>query len=116
LIELAAAILESPAYAKILPSDLGQIRDRALVTQHGEEAITELQELEAGIAIADDVVTVARQEVGFDCGGLAKLNEAAAPFEKLVIAPWLKKFDENGVETVKVFKMIGAGPFDGPLA
>lgn len=36
--ELAQALLEMPGYSKILPSDLDQIRDRALVAQHGEEA------------------------------------------------------------------------------
>jgi hypothetical protein len=45
--ELAQGFLEAPEYAK----------------QHGEEAFTELADLEAGIKIADDVITAAREEV-----------------------------------------------------
>jgi hypothetical protein len=93
--ELAQAFLEAPSYSKILPSSLQQIHDRALKAAHGEEAITELHDLEAGIKIADDVITAAREEVAQEVGGIAKLNAAAAPYEKMQSAAWLRKFGEE---------------------
>jgi hypothetical protein len=99
-------------YAKVLASDLDQIRERALTVQHGEEAIAELQELEAAIKVADDVIKVAREEVAFDVGGNAKLDAAAAPYEKAATAPWLRKYrrytpgsddSDKGVEVIGVW-------------
>jgi hypothetical protein len=104
--ELVQVFLEMPGYAKVLSSDLDQIRERALRAQHGDEAFAEVAELADGIKIADDIIVAARQEIGFDVGGLARLNEAAAPFEKAATAPWLKKFTENGVEVVRRFKIV----------
>ena len=48
---------------------------------------------------------MALQAIGFDVG-LAKLNAAA---EQAATAPWLKRFNENGVKIVRVFKMIFKG-------
>ena len=72
-----------------------------------------MERLETGIAIADDVIAVARQEIAFDVGGLARLNAAAEPYERASVAPWLKKFNEDGKEVVRVLRMIGNGPWDG---
>ena len=44
---------------------------------------------------------------------VAKLNAAAEPYEKAATAPWLKRFNEDGVEAVRVFKLIGNGQWDG---
>jgi hypothetical protein len=40
-------------------------------------------------------------------GGLAKLDEAAKPYEKLLGAAWLRKFSEGGSEVVKSFQVNG---------
>jgi hypothetical protein len=93
--ELAQAFLEAPEYAKVLPSDLEAIHERALKQQHGEAALTELAELESAIKIADDTITAAREEVAHEVGGTAKLDTAAAPFEKMQGAAWLRKFGEE---------------------
>src|SRR5262249_4568749 len=61
--ELVQAFFEAPEYSKILPSDLAQIRNRALRSQHGDDAIDELKQLDAGIALADRVVRMAREEL-----------------------------------------------------
>jgi hypothetical protein len=90
--ELQQAFLEVPSYAKVLPSVLDEIRERALKAQHGEDEIAEVQKIEDAVRIAEDTVVVARQEVAFDVGGLAKFNEAAAPYEKAATAPWLRKY------------------------
>jgi hypothetical protein len=91
--ELQQAILEMPEYSKVLPTDLEAIHMRALKQQHGEEAITELANLEAGIRITDDVITAARDEVAQEVGGTAKLDAAAEPYLKMQGAAWLRKFD-----------------------
>jgi hypothetical protein len=101
--ELQQAFLEAPEYSKILPTDLEAIRMRALKQQHGEEAITELADLEAGIKTADDTIAAAREEVALEVGGIAKFDEAAKPYEMLQSAPWLKKFTTNGVDEVRAF-------------
>ena len=74
-----------------------------LRAQHGDEAIAEIEESDR-IAIAEDVTVVALQAIGFDVRGLAQLNAAA---EQAATAPWLKRFNENGVKVVRVFKMNG---------
>ena len=90
--ELARAFLELPEYSKILPSDLDRIRDLALTAQHGAEALADQRELEVGVAIAERVVALARQEVAADAGGPQKFDAAAAPYEKAASAPWLRKY------------------------
>jgi hypothetical protein len=105
--ELAQAFLEAPEYAKLLPGDLNAIAERTLRQQHGEAAFDELRDLEAGIAIAEDTITAAREEVASEVGGLAKLDEAAKPYEKLLGAAWLRKFSEGGSEVVKSFQVNG---------
>jgi hypothetical protein len=104
--ELQQAFLEAPEYSKVLPTDLEAIHMRALKQQHGE-TITELANLEAGIKIVDDVITAARDEVAQEVGGTAKLDAAAAPYEKMQSAAWLRKFNENGSDVVKSFHIVG---------
>src|SRR5262249_29885783 len=100
--ELVQAFLESPEYSKLLPSDLAQIRDRALRTQHGDDAVAELEQVEAGIGQADRAVRMACAELGIEAGvDLAKFNEAAKPYENAP-APWLRKCWENGKEVIRV--------------
>lgn len=106
--ELAQAFLEAPQQAKILPSSLRQIHDHALRAQHGEGTFAELADLEAGIKIADTTIAAAREEIAFEVGGTAKVDEAAKPFEKMAGAPWLRKFgDELGASTLRATKAIG---------
>ena len=70
--ELALAITEMPpALSGMLETDHARLLDRALQAKHGE-AVTELQELEGGVAITEHVVSVAREEIAQDVGGLAK--------------------------------------------
>jgi len=93
--ELMQAFLEMPEYSKVLPSDLAQIRDRALRAQHGDDAVNELEEEDRGIALADRALRMAREELAVEAGvDLAKFNEAAAPFEKQA-GPWLKKTSDG---------------------
>jgi hypothetical protein len=102
--ELVQAFLEMPEYSKLLPADLAQIRDRTLRAQHGDEVVDELEQLEAGIIQADRTLRMAREELAIEAGiGLAKFNEAAAPYERAA-GPWLKKWRENGVEMVRVVR------------
>jgi hypothetical protein len=93
--ELQQAILEAPEHSGLLPSDIEAVHVRALKQQHGEEAFTELAQLEGAIKVADDVVKAAREEIAFEVGGNAKLDEAAAPYEKMAGAAWLKKVDNE---------------------
>jgi hypothetical protein len=93
--ELQQAFLEAPEHSKLLPSDLERVRERALRAQHGDEAFTELHDLEAGIAIAADVVAAARETIALDVGGVAALDTAAAPYEKMQDAAWLRKFGDE---------------------
>jgi hypothetical protein len=105
--ELQQAILEVPEFSGLLRSDIERLHDSALKAQHGEEALTELRDLETGIKIASDTIEAAREEVANEVGGIAKLNTAAAPYEKLQSAAWLKKFMTDGVEEVRSFHVIG---------
>jgi hypothetical protein len=89
--ELAAAILEMPGYASIHASDLKRLSDHVLEAQHGAEVIGELRSLEEGIAIAEPVLPMAREEIAQEVGGIAQFDAAAAPFEKAAVAPWLRK-------------------------
>jgi hypothetical protein len=106
-LELRQAILEVPEFSGLLRSDIERLHESALKAQHGEEALAELRDLETGIKIADDTITKAREEVAFEVGGVAKLDAAAKPYEKLLGAAWLKKFNENGSEVVKSFHVRG---------
>ena len=100
--ELVQAFFEAPEYSKILPSDLAQIRDRALRAQHGDDAVDELEEVDRGIALADRAVRMAREELAVEAGvDLAKFNEVAKPYENAP-APWLRKCWENGKEVIRV--------------
>jgi hypothetical protein len=105
--ELVQGILEEPKFSGVLPSDFERLRDRALREQHGDRAIAELVDLEAGIAIADGAITAAREEIAQDVGGLAKFNAAAEPFEKTMGVLWLRKtLGADGTAAVKVFKQV----------
>ena len=98
------AFFEAPEYSKILPSDLAQIRDRALRAQHGDDAVDELEEVDRGIALADRALRMAREELAVEAGvDLAKFNEAAKPHERPA-GPWLKRVKQNGVEEVRVLR------------
>src|SRR5262245_20100211 len=111
--ELVQAFLELPDYAKVLPSDLEQIRERALVAQHGEQALAEQREFEEGVAIAEDTIAAAREAVAHDAGGLEKFNTFAAPYERAATAPWLRKIMKDGVERIEVFKIIDNSGWGG---
>src|SRR5262245_17548728 len=89
--DLAAAILQAPAYSKVLASDLERLRDHALRTQHGDKALSEQRDLESGIAIVEQVLPLARDAIAQDVGGGAALAKAAAPYERAATAPWLRK-------------------------
>jgi hypothetical protein len=71
---------------------------------------SELRDLEAAIATADDVVTAAGETVAQDVGGSAAFEAAAAPHIKTTGAPWLRKGRDGGDE---IFKRVGDGRFDG---
>src|SRR5262245_15965170 len=93
--DLAAAILQAPNYSKVLPSDLDRLRDHALKTQHGEKALGELGDLEAGIAIVEQVLPLARDAIAQDVGGETALAKAAEPYERAATAPWLRKIQRT---------------------
>src|SRR5262245_28434015 len=75
--DLAAAILQAPAYSKVHASDLDRLRDHALRAQHGDEALIELHDLDRGIAVAEQALAAVQEEIAFDVGGVAKLDAAA---------------------------------------
>jgi hypothetical protein len=106
--ELVQVLLEMPEYAKLLPSDLEQLRDRALRAQHGDEAVSELTDLETAVAIAEGAITACREEIAQDVGGAVKFNKAAEPHEKAVGGGlWLRKaVGVDGTEVAKVFKQV----------
>jgi len=100
--ELMQAFLEMPEYSN-LPCDLDQIRNRALRARHGE-ALDQLEQLDEAISVADRAVRMAREEIAQDSGvDLAKFDAAAKPNEKPA-GPWLKKYQENGAEVVRVLR------------
>src|SRR5262245_41929248 len=90
--ELAQAILEVPEFSSLLPSDVEQIRDCALRTPYGDKVFSEQRDLEAGIAIVEQVLPLAREEIAQDVGGEAALAKAAEPHERLATAPYLRKY------------------------
>src|SRR5262249_11882853 len=67
--ELAQAILEVPEFSGLLASDVEQIRDHALRTQYGDKVFSEQRDLEAGIAIVEQVLPLAREAIAQDVGG-----------------------------------------------
>jgi ABC-type cobalamin/Fe3+-siderophores transport system ATPase subunit len=110
--ELQQAILEVPEFSGLLRSDIERLHDSALKAQHGEEALTELRDLETAIKIASDTIEAAREEIAQDVGGLARFDAAAAPYEKAATAPWLRKYrrytpgsdgSDEGVEVIGVW-------------
>ena len=104
--EMALAIREMPAaLSGMLESDHQRLLDRALQVKHGD-AIGEIADLEAGIAIAEGALVAARETLGEDVGGIAKLDEAAKPYEKQLGVLWLRKDVVDGIEAVRVFKQV----------
>src|SRR5262245_54347124 len=93
--DLAAAILQAPAYSKVLASDLERWRDDALRRQHGDKALSEQRDLESGIAIVEQVLPLARDAIAQDVGGETALAKAAEPFERAATAPWLRKIQRT---------------------
>src|SRR5262245_42100234 len=93
--DLAAAILQAPAYSKVLASDLERLRDDALRTQHGDKALSEQRDLESGIAIVEQVLPLARDAIAQNVGGETALAKAAEPFERAATAPWLRKIQRT---------------------
>jgi hypothetical protein len=113
--ETALAIVEMPAmYSGVMEVDRNQLVDAALQAQHGED-VPRIKELETAIATAESAVEAGREEIAHEVGIFdpTKFDALAADFEKGKIGPWLKTFREDGVERVRVFKLIGSGPGDG---
>jgi hypothetical protein len=89
-----------------------QIRDRALRTQYGEKVFSEQRDLEAGIAIVEQVLPLARETIAQDVGGEAALASAAGPYERAATAPWLRKYrrydrynkEDPGEEVIGVWR------------
>jgi hypothetical protein len=101
--ELAAGLLEvGQQFANILPSSLQQLHEHALRQQHGDAVFAELENLSTGIKIAEDTIAAVREDVSLDVGGIAKLNEAAAPYERIAESVWLKKFADGEVRAFSV--------------
>jgi hypothetical protein len=90
--EVALAIVEMlPAVSGALAADHTQLMDRTLEAQHGE-AITELQELEHGIEIAEGAVNAAHSEIVHEAGAdPATFERVAAAFLKAASAPLLSE-------------------------
>jgi hypothetical protein len=105
-----------PEFSGLLRSDIERLHESALKAQHGEEALAELRDLETGIKIASDTIEAAREEVANEVGGIAKLNAASAPYEKLQSAAWLKKFMTDGVEEVRSFHVTGNRGYWNPAS
>jgi hypothetical protein len=103
--EMALAIREMPpALSGMLESDHKRLLDHALQEKHGD-AIGEITDLENAIEIAEGAIVAARATIGEDVGGIAKLDEAAKPFEEQLGVLWLRKdVGADGTEVVKVFK------------
>src|SRR5262245_54443139 len=76
-------------------SDVEQICDRALQRQYGDQVFSEQRDLEAGIAIVEQVLPLAREAIAQDVGGEAALAAAAAPYERAATAPWLRKIQRT---------------------
>src|SRR5262245_51035289 len=102
--DVAAVILQAPAYSKIHASDLDRLRDHALRAQHGNEALAELHDLERGIAVAEGALVAVRDEIAADVGGEAALAKAAEPYERAATAPVLIRQILDGQEVIRVVR------------
>ncbi|MDB5553197.1 MAG: hypothetical protein JWL86_3181 [Rhizobium sp.] len=103
--EMALAIIEAPSVLSgVLEVDRAKLIDKALTAQHGE-TVEQIQELERAIEVAQSVVEAGREAVRLDAGVMDphKFDQLAAPVENKLAAPYLKKFNENGVEKVRKF-------------
>jgi hypothetical protein len=91
---VALAVLEAPAALSggVPQSVMTELRDRALAAQHGEEAISQLAELESAISIADQANEAGREAVMHDLGIFDRktFDELAAPHENRVAPAWLR--------------------------
>ena len=88
-------------------------------TQYGDKVFSEQHDLEAGVAIVEEVLPLAREAIAQDVGGEAALAPAAEPYERAATAPWLMKYrrydrynrDDPGEEIIGVWKQgIGVRP------
>src|SRR5262245_18716979 len=104
--DLAQAILVVPEFSGLLASDIEQIRDHALRTQYGDQVFSEERDLEAGIAIVEQVLPLAREAIAQDVGGESALGAAAAPYERAATAPWIRKIQRTEPDPEK-----GGHPF-----
>jgi hypothetical protein len=103
---VAEAILTAPAWlTDVSPTHRQLLMDKALQAQHGD-AVAQVQQLERAIEYAASAVETGRDEVRLLTGSLdpVQFDSLAAPIEKKVAAPWLKKFTEDGTEVVRTFQ------------
>jgi hypothetical protein len=108
--EMALAVIEAPSeLSGVLGSDRKVLVDAALTAQHGADAISKVLTLERAVEIAEMAVESVRAEIARDVGvpDPHEFNQLAVPHEKSSSAPYLKKFNENGVEKIRVLKMNG---------
>jgi hypothetical protein len=107
---VALAVIEvPPELSGVLGSDRAVLIDAALTAQHGPTAINEIVTLERAIEIADMAVESVRAEIARDVGvpDPHAFNQLVAPHEKSAVAPYLRMFNENGNEVIRVLKMNG---------
>jgi len=104
---VAEALISAPAsLTGISDVHRGELVKRALVAQHGDD-VAELEELKRAIEATESAVETGRDEIRMEAGGFDphKFNELAAPIEAKANAPWLKKYNENGVEVIRKVDM-----------
>ena len=102
--DLALAIVEMPAsMTGVLESDHADLRDRALMAQHGE-AIAELQELEKAIEAAEIAVETGRDEIRqeIEIADPREFDVLAEAAEGTAGTLWLKKDKADGQEIIRV--------------
>jgi hypothetical protein len=107
--QMALAVMEVPAeLSGISIVQRDALIERALEAQHGD-ALKEVQELERSIELAERAVQLGRDEIIRESEADAhEFNVLAEPFEKAAGANWLKKYQENGQEVIRVMKWDGA--------
>ena len=100
---LRLAIIEMPAeLSGVMPSDHRRLVDVALRATHGEEAFTEIAELEEAIPILQTVLDAGKEEIAREAGvDLTKFDDVAKPYVQDIGALWLRKFVEDGEEVVR---------------
>jgi hypothetical protein len=106
--QMALAVMEVPAeLSGISIVQRDALIERALEAQHGE-SLKAVQELERGIELAERAVNLGREEIIKEADADPhQFNQLAEPFEKAAGANWLKKYQENGQEVIRVLKWDG---------